>query len=143
MSNLRENIAFLALARGRGGAEIRCGRRKSFRTGNVNPLHEPGHIGCIASLPKTAPREPFISHDQKGEAMNRDIIGGKWQQIRGKVKEEWGKLTDDDLKMVEGKFNKLAGLIRERYGYTKEKADQELDRFCTRNNLYEQADAKR
>ena len=75
--------------------------------------------------------------------MNRDIIGGKWQQIRGKVKEEWGKLTDDDLKMVEGKFNKLAGLIRERYGYTKEKAEQELDRFCTRNHLYEQADAKR
>jgi uncharacterized protein YjbJ (UPF0337 family) len=92
---------------------------------------------------KAAPREPFISHDQKGEAMNRDIIGGKWQQIRGKVKEEWGKLTDDDLKMVEGKFDKLAGLIRERYGYTKEKAEQELDSFCTRNNLYEQADAKR
>jgi uncharacterized protein YjbJ (UPF0337 family) len=45
--------------------------------------------------------------------------------------------------MVEGKFDKLAGLIRERYGYTKEKAEQELDSFCTRNNLYEQADAKR
>jgi uncharacterized protein YjbJ (UPF0337 family) len=94
-------------------------------------------------ITKTAPREPTISHDQKGEAMNRDIIGGKWQQIRGKVKEEWGKLTDDDLKMVEGKFDKLAGLIRERYGYTKEKAEQELDSFCTRNNLYEQADVKR
>ena len=52
VSNLRENIAFLALARGRGGAEIRCGRRKSFRTGKVNPLREPGHIGCIALLPK-------------------------------------------------------------------------------------------
>jgi uncharacterized protein YjbJ (UPF0337 family) len=94
-------------------------------------------------ITKTTPREPFISNDQKGDAMNRDIIGGKWQQIRGKVKEEWGKLTDDDLKVVEGKFDKLAGLIRERYGYTKEKAEQELDRFCTRNNLYEQADAKR
>ena len=75
--------------------------------------------------------------------MNRDIIGGKWQQIRGKVKEEWGKLTDDDLKTVEGKFDKLAGLTRERYGYTKEKAEQELDRFCTTNNLYDEAGAKR
>jgi len=45
--------------------------------------------------------------------------------------------------MVEGKFDKLAGLIRERFGYTKEKAEQELDRFCTRNNLYDEAGTKR
>jgi len=61
--------------------------------------------------------------------MNRDIVGGKWQQLRGKVKEEWGKLTDDDLTKAEGKFDKLSGLIRERYGYTREKAEQELERF--------------
>ena len=61
--------------------------------------------------------------------MNRDIAGGKWQQLRGRVKEEWGKLTDDDLKVAEGKFDKLAGLIRERYGYTREKAEDELERF--------------
>ncbi len=75
--------------------------------------------------------------------MNRDIMMGKWQQLRGKVKEEWGKLTDDDLKTVEGKFDKLSGLIRERYGYTKEKADQELDRFCTRHYVYAEEDVKR
>ncbi len=75
--------------------------------------------------------------------MNRDIMMGKWQQLRGKVKEEWGKLTDDDLKTVEGKFDKLSGLIRERYGYTKEKADQELERFCTRHNVYAEEDVKR
>ena len=75
--------------------------------------------------------------------MNRDIMMGKWQQLRGKVKEEWGKLTDDDLKTVEGKFDKLSGLIRERYGYTKEKADQELDRFCTTHNVYAEEDVKR
>ena len=61
--------------------------------------------------------------------MNRDIVGGKWQQLRGKVKEEWGKLTDDDLTTAGGKFDKLSGLIRERYGYTREKAENELDRF--------------
>ncbi len=61
--------------------------------------------------------------------MNRDIVGGKWQQLRGKVKEEWGKLTDDDLKMAEGKFEKLSGLLRERYGYTREKAEDDLERF--------------
>jgi uncharacterized protein YjbJ (UPF0337 family) len=61
--------------------------------------------------------------------MNRDIVAGKWQQVRGKVKEEWGKLTDDDLTTAEGKFEKLSGLIRERYGYTREKAEDELERF--------------
>jgi uncharacterized protein YjbJ (UPF0337 family) len=75
--------------------------------------------------------------------MNRDIIAGKWQQFRGKVKEEWGKLTDDDLKMVEGKFDKLSGLIRERYGYTKEKAEEELDRFYKKHNMYAEEDARR
>jgi uncharacterized protein YjbJ (UPF0337 family) len=107
--------------------------------------HQTGRQGTWVALfhLKTALHEPLSLNEQKGDAMNRDIIGGKWQQVRGKVKEEWGKLTDDDLKMVEGKFDKLAGLIRERYGYTKEKAEQELDRFCTTNNLYEQADAKR
>jgi uncharacterized protein YjbJ (UPF0337 family) len=75
--------------------------------------------------------------------MNRDIIGGKWQQLRGKVKEEWGKLTDDDLKTVEGKFDKLSGLIRERYGYSREKADEELDRFYRKHKAYAEEDAGR
>ena len=64
--------------------------------------------------------------------MNRDIVAGKWQQMRGKVKEQWGKLTDDDLKMVEGKFDKLSGVIRERYGYSKERAEREIDDFYKR-----------
>ena len=61
--------------------------------------------------------------------MNRDIVAGKWQQLRGKVKEQWGKLTDDDLTQADGKFDKLAGSIRERYGYTRERAEEELERF--------------
>ena len=64
--------------------------------------------------------------------MNRDIVAGKWQQLVGKVQEQWGKLTDDDLKKVEGKFDKLTGLIRERYGYTQEKAAEEYNRFYDR-----------
>ena len=64
--------------------------------------------------------------------MNQDIVAGKWQQIRGNVKEQWGKLTDDDLKMVEGKLDKLVGLLRERYGYSKERAERELDDFYKR-----------
>ena len=61
--------------------------------------------------------------------MNWDQIKGNWKHVRGKVKEKWGKLTDDDLIMTEGKFDKLSGVIRERYGYTREKAEDELERF--------------
>src|SRR5262245_404145 len=61
-----------------------------------------------------------ISDIGKETGMNRDIVAGKWQQLRGKVKEQWGKLTDDDLTQAEGKFDKLSGVIRERYGYTRE-----------------------
>jgi uncharacterized protein YjbJ (UPF0337 family) len=61
--------------------------------------------------------------------MNQDILAGKWQQVLGKVKEQWGKLTDDDLKTAEGKFEKLSGLLQERYGYARERAEDELNRF--------------
>jgi len=100
-----------------------------------------GHIGCISST-QTFRQIRYLSTRRKGNQMNRDIVGGKWQQLRGKVKEEWGKLTDDDLKMAEGKFDKLAGLIRERYGYTREKAEDELERFC-KKHVYVDEEVKR
>jgi uncharacterized protein YjbJ (UPF0337 family) len=59
--------------------------------------------------------------------MNEDRIKGNWKQFKGKVKEKWGKLTDDDLDMMEGKRDQLAGKIQERYGITKDEANRELD----------------
>ena len=61
--------------------------------------------------------------------MNWDQIKGDWKQVTGKVKEKWGKLTDDDLTMIAGKRDQLAGLIQQRYGYAKEQAEKELDEF--------------
>ena len=61
--------------------------------------------------------------------MNWDQIKGDWKQVTGKVKEKWGKLTDDDLITIAGKRDQLAGLIQERYGYAKEQAEKELDEF--------------
>jgi len=61
--------------------------------------------------------------------MNWDQISGNWKQFKGSVKERWGKLTDDDLTVVAGQRDKLAGLLQERYGYAKENADKELDEF--------------
>ena len=61
--------------------------------------------------------------------MNADVLAGKWKQVQGEVKKQWGKLTDDDLMIVEGKRDKLVGLVQERYGYAHEQAEQEVDDF--------------
>ena len=58
--------------------------------------------------------------------MNSDVIKGKWKQINGRIKERWGNLTDDDLDVAEGHSEYLAGKLQERYGWTKEKAQEEL-----------------
>ncbi|HRD27388.1 MAG TPA: CsbD family protein [Caulobacter sp.] len=58
-----------------------------------------------------------------------DRIEGSWKEMSGKVKEQWGKLTDDDLTVVAGKRDQLAGKIQERYGYAKDKADEEISAF--------------
>ena len=65
--------------------------------------------------------------------MNSDILKGKWLQLRGTVKKQWGKLTDDDLDKVDGDMDKLAGVLQERYGYSREQAKQELTRFTSQN----------
>lgn len=58
--------------------------------------------------------------------MNEDRISGNWKQFKGKVKEKWGKLTDDDLDVIEGKREQLSGRIQERYGYAKDQAEKEM-----------------
>ncbi len=63
--------------------------------------------------------------------MNWDQIQGNWKQFTGQVKAKWGKLTDDDLTVIAGKRDELAGILQERYGYAKERAEQELHEFTT------------
>jgi uncharacterized protein YjbJ (UPF0337 family) len=58
--------------------------------------------------------------------MNWDRIEGNWKQVTGKAREEWGKLTDDDLQVVAGRRDQLAGKIEERYGIAKEEAEKQL-----------------
>ena len=60
--------------------------------------------------------------------MNKDILEGKWKQMRGQAKTWWGKLTDDDLDRAAGKYDVLAGLLQEKYGYTRQHADEEIDK---------------
>jgi uncharacterized protein YjbJ (UPF0337 family) len=59
--------------------------------------------------------------------MNDDVLMGQWKQIRGKVREWWGDLTDDDVDMINGKREQLIGRLQERYGYSRDRAMQEVD----------------
>ncbi|MGA9599871.1 MAG: CsbD family protein [Methylocystis sp.] len=65
--------------------------------------------------------------------LNWDSVEGNWKQFTGKVKEQWGKLTDDDLTKVAGKRDQLEGMLQERYGYGKEQAKKNVDEFLTRH----------
>jgi uncharacterized protein YjbJ (UPF0337 family) len=61
--------------------------------------------------------------------MTNDIFEGKWKQIRGKIREQWGKLTNDDVDKINGKSDRLVGLLQERYGYAKDKAEFEMNKL--------------
>ena len=63
--------------------------------------------------------------------MNWEQAEGKWDQFRGEMQSQWGKLTDDDLTVVAGKRDQLAGLLQQKYGYAKDRAEKELDDFLT------------
>jgi len=67
--------------------------------------------------------------------MSEDIIKGQWHQLKGEVKAQWGKLTDDDLMQVSGNTEKLIGRLQERYGYAKDKAAAEVEAFKQRRQL--------
>ncbi len=61
--------------------------------------------------------------------MNWDTIKGKWAQMRGALRQQWGKLTDDDLESIAGERDKLLGKIQERYGYAKDRAESAVDEW--------------
>jgi uncharacterized protein YjbJ (UPF0337 family) len=69
---------------------------------------------------ETTSKEEIVS-------MNSDELRGKWNQFKGSVKQQWAKLTDDDLLAIDGHRDRLIGKIQERYGITKEKAEQQIN----------------
>lgn len=67
--------------------------------------------------------------------MNNDIIEGKWTEIKGKVKQHWGKLTDNDLTTMKGSYEELSGRLQKTYGYQRDQAKTEIDNFIKKNHL--------
>jgi uncharacterized protein YjbJ (UPF0337 family) len=70
--------------------------------------------------------------------MNHNIFAEQWKQMRGRLKSWWGKLSDDDFDWIEGQKDKLIGLVQEKYGYTRDQAQEEIDR---RFNEYDDKDS--
>ena len=64
--------------------------------------------------------------------MKADFLKGQWKEIKGEIKAQWGTLTDNDLTEIEGNEEKLLGFLQKKYGYAKDKADQEYKNFIKR-----------
>jgi uncharacterized protein YjbJ (UPF0337 family) len=72
-------------------------------------------------------------YNTQERSMDKDQVSGGWHQLKGKVKEQWGKLTDDDLTQLEGHAEQLAGKIQQRYGVEKAEAERQVKEFRARN----------
>jgi uncharacterized protein YjbJ (UPF0337 family) len=67
--------------------------------------------------------------------MNSDILKGKWNQIKGNIKQQWGDLTDNDVARIEGNYDEFVGVLQERYGYTRERAEREVNDYLNRERV--------
>ncbi|MBK9055444.1 MAG: CsbD family protein [Chloroflexi bacterium] len=67
--------------------------------------------------------------------MNEDTLKGQWKQLKGEIRNQWGKLTDDEVDQVNGEFEKLVGRIQERYGRTREEARSEVEEYMQRHSM--------
>jgi len=59
--------------------------------------------------------------------MNEDTFKGQWMQLKGKIREQWGKLTDDDVDQIQGKSEQLIGKLQNRYGIARDEAERQFD----------------
>ena len=71
--------------------------------------------------------------------MNTDILEGKWKQIRGEIREMWGELTDSELEQIAGKRDKLAGTLQEKYGWSRDEAERQIDDFLRNYEVTDRA----
>ena len=78
----------------------------------------------LGASPQTRP-----SKTQKVRLMNKDIFEGKWTQLKGSAREQWGKLTDNDVEEVKGNYEQFVGKVQERYGVAREEAEKQVDEW--------------
>jgi uncharacterized protein YjbJ (UPF0337 family) len=66
---------------------------------------------------------------------NKDMLVGKWHELKGQVRKQWGKLTDDDITKLSGKMEELAGVLQQRYGYDKARAEKEINDWIATHDM--------
>jgi uncharacterized protein YjbJ (UPF0337 family) len=88
-------------------------------------------IACLRPISANcgARSRTYVLDTSKGRSMNWDRIEGNWKQMKGSIKEKWGKLTDDEFDTIAGKRDKLIGKIQERYGVSHDEADAQVKIF--------------
>ena len=112
---------------GRGAPSFACAKSADDRTDTVADLPETERGADMRRAPFGAKGG---DRKQREFTMNRDELKGNWKQVRGKAREKWGKLTDDDLDQIQGRTEQLEGKLQERYGKTREEARKEVEDFC-------------
>jgi uncharacterized protein YjbJ (UPF0337 family) len=90
-------------------------------------------LNCLQREGGTLLPADYPASQQEEPTMNKDQVEGNWKQLKGKVKEQWGKLTDNDLTVVEGNMDQLAGRVQERYGIQRDEAEKQIKEFRNRN----------
>lgn len=67
--------------------------------------------------------------------MNKDIIKGNWKELKGKIRQQWAEITDDDLSKMQGTYEELEGKLQKTYGYQKDQAEREINAFIEEQDL--------
>jgi uncharacterized protein YjbJ (UPF0337 family) len=127
---------------GGSNGSLRCGPSKRRPRLTVKPKPS-ARRACRVQLERNvarvralteqpAPPPAAIPHANKERSMNWDRIEGNWKQFTGKVKEKWGKLTDDDITQINGNREQLEGKIQARYGYAKDQVKKDVDDWLDR-----------
>jgi uncharacterized protein YjbJ (UPF0337 family) len=76
---------------------------------------------------------PQLTETSEEDSMNEDTFKGQWMQLKGKVREQWGKLTDDDVDQIQGRSEQLIGKLQSRYGIARDEAKRQVDTWWSRN----------
>jgi uncharacterized protein YjbJ (UPF0337 family) len=89
------------------------------------------HVPTTLQLPSELIERPSDGRRPRGRSqeveMNKDTLQGQWMQLKGKVREQWGKLTDDDIDQIEGQAEQLVGRVQQRYGIARDEAQRQVD----------------
>jgi len=112
------------------GDEWPLGARDRRRSTTYNGLATlRGQMASFFDGTAPASLRPVHAGRRRQRTMNKETLKGQWKQLKGHVRKQWGKLTDDDLDQIHGDAEILAGKIQERYGRAKDEAQREVDRF--------------